>query len=289
MTRRPKQIVIDKDVFVALSGKRFKALCDFCNQRHVLISDTLLYECATATKQNAGALLQKLEDLVRLGAQCCSMSKRFIQWEAWYCRPYPRTLADKETTDQIRSGIASPSALQAPVLPKYLRDSRTQVANSMFAQPSTNLKLELDWRVEDLCEKVKRIPSSPAERMRCWLDGIDRMEIHAMALSQFPAGWIRVKGEFCLSPAWITWQCLRLVMVNIYEYWYCRQTGGPRDKQAEHDLADMECVLLLSRADGIITKDKRLARMARVVFPGKDVFSSLEAVPESYRCDWAGL
>ncbi len=28
------------------------------------------------------------------------------------------------------------------------------------------------------------------------------------------------------------------------------------------------------------------APLARVAFPEKDVFSSLEEVPESYRCDW---
>lgn len=52
----------------------------------------------------------------------------------------------------------------------------------------------------------------------------------------------------------------------------------------------MEYVLLLSRADGITTCDKELVEpLARAAFPGKDVFSSLEEVPESYRCDWAGV
>jgi len=31
------------------------------------------------------------------------------------------------------------------------------------------------------------------------------------------------------------------------------------------------------------------APLTRAAFPEKDVFSSLEEVPESYRCDWAGL
>jgi hypothetical protein len=50
----------------------------------------------------------------------------------------------------------------------------------------------------------------------------------------------------------------------------------------------LEYVLLLARADAIITRDKKLVEpLARAAFPEKDVFSSLEEVPDSYRCDWA--
>jgi len=50
----------------------------------------------------------------------------------------------------------------------------------------------------------------------------------------------------------------------------------------------MEYVASLSRADGLLTGDKKLVEpLVRAAFPEKDVFSSLE-VPDSYRCDWAG-
>jgi hypothetical protein len=59
-------------------------------------------------------------------------------------------------------------------------------------------------------------------------------------------------------------------------------------EKAEHDLYDVEYVMLLSRADAILTKDEKLVGpLARAAFPQKDMFSSLEEVPESYRCDWA--
>jgi hypothetical protein len=74
----------------------------------------------------------------------------------------------------------------------------------------------------------------------------------------------------------------------VWDYYWLRQKGGPPgDNRAEHDYQDIEYVLLLSRADGIITRDKKLVEpLARAAFPEKDVFSSLEEVPESYRCDW---
>ncbi|MGE5295203.1 MAG: hypothetical protein ACM3VT_10280 [Solirubrobacterales bacterium] len=38
--------------------------------------------------------------------------------------------------------------------------------------------------------------------------------------------------------------------------------------------------------DALLSKDKGMGDLARAAFPEKDVFSSLEEVPESYRCDW---
>jgi hypothetical protein len=280
VTAKPEQIVIDKDVFITYMKCRFDELCDFSKQHILLLSDTLLYECATATKQNPAALVRKCECLIKEGARYCSMSVHFIQWEAWRCIPYPEALTNAEPTDRIRHGDMSINNILASE-PSYLHGLHMRWADTILAKFSADLKSELDSRVEDVGSQIKKLPSARPERLVEWLGRIDRMDVHTMAVESFPAGWIRVKGEFCLSPAWMTWQHLRLVMVLVYEYWYIRQTGSPRDKYAEHDLQDTEYVLLLSRADGIITKDQGLTELARAAFPDKRVFSSLE----SYRCD----
>ncbi len=84
---------------------------------------------------------------------------------------------------------------------------------------------------------------------------------------------------------------MRLDIAVVHECWYRNQTGCPLGrKRTEHDDQDIEYVLLLARADAIITADKKLVQpLARAAFPDKDVFSSLENVPESYRCDWADV
>jgi hypothetical protein len=210
------------------------------------------------------------------------MSIHFVQWEAWHCIPYPEALTDARLTGRIRHGDALIKVILASDIPDHLHSLHMRKADTVFAKFSADLKSELDSRVEDIKAQVKRLPSPRPERLVNWFGHIDRMDIHAMAVESFPAGWIRVKGEFCLSPAWMTWQHLRLVMAFVYEYWYIRQTGSPRDKYAEHDLQDTEYVLLLSRADGIITKDLGLIELARAAFPDKRVFSSLDDVP----CDW---
>jgi hypothetical protein len=159
-------------------------------------------------------------------------------------------------------------------------------ADALFVKFSADVKKEVDSLANDIGEQVKKLPSARPERLAEWLARIDRMDIHAMAVEALPPSWIRVRGEFCLSPAWMTWQHLRLIMAFVYEYWYIRQTGTLRDKwaeSAEHDLQDAQYVLLLSRADAIITKDKKLIELVRAAFPEKEVFSSIEEVP----LDWA--
>ncbi|MGD8786803.1 MAG: hypothetical protein PVJ60_05225 [Phycisphaerales bacterium] len=72
------------------------------------------------------------------------------------------------------------------------------------------------------------------------------------------------------------------------EYYYLSQMGGiPGIRRAEHDYQDMEYVLLLSRADGILTRDEKLVKpLAQAAFPEKDIFSNLDEVPEEYICHW---
>jgi hypothetical protein len=284
----PKQIVIDKNTLVAFAGRRFGELCSFARQHVLLLPDTLLYECTTTTRQSPTTLVDKCERLIKEGAHYCSMSTHFIQWEARHCMPYEKTLTDAEDTDRIRSGTVSVKNFLASGVAWQLHDQRMRRAKRLFVQFSDSLKAKLDSRVDDVGRQVRELPSARRERLAEWLGQVDPMDIHAMAVESFPSGWIRVKGEFCQSPAWMTWQHLRLLMVFVYEYWYIRQTGSPPDRWAEwaeHDLQDAEYILLLSRADAILTEDKKLIELARAAFPEREVFSSLEEVPESYRCD----
>jgi len=56
-------------------------------------------------------------------------------------------------------------------------------------------------------------------------------------------------------------------------------------RDIEHDSCDMQYVTFLSRTEGLLMRDLLWQDIAKAAFPDKDVFSSLEEVPESYRCD----
>ena len=86
----------------------------------------------------------------------------------------------------------------------------------------------------------------------------------------------------------MAWHPFRLSDIVVREYLYLRQTGSSLgEERVEHDYQDVGYVLLLSRANGIITRGRKLVEpLARAAFPEKDLFSSLDEVSESYRCDW---
>lgn len=94
-----------------------------------------------------------------------------------------------------------------------------------------------------------------------------------------------------VTEEWYTWQVIRLWYGWAIE-WAAKRAAmddATLPSDISNDFYDMEYVASLSRADGLLTGDEKLVEpLARAAFPEKDVFSSLEEVPESYRCDWTG-
>ncbi len=114
------------------------------------------------------------------------------------------------------------------------------------------------------------------------------MDIHKIGISVFSC-LTDSPEKFCLSRNWVTWHYLRLVAVLALEYWFLRKGKGGKKEliNTEHDLQDIEYVYLLSRADALLTRDKKFVKpLAQATFPDKDVFSGLDEVPEEYVCHW---
>ena len=101
-------------------------------------------------------------------------------------------------------------------------------------------------------------------------------------------GFTNRPEEFCLSDKWVSWHFLRLYLILLQERTFLRHTGdGSGQIAVEHDLQDITYVLLLTRADGLLTRDKGLViPLAKAAFPDKVVFSSLDEVPEDYIGYW---
>ncbi|MBN1359765.1 MAG: hypothetical protein JW993_04195 [Sedimentisphaerales bacterium] len=284
MMPRPKLIVIDKD---ALIGIGLHSLCDFAKSHLLVLSDTLLYECATATKQDAKGLLRRFQTLIEMGARFCQSSIGLLQKEAESCEPYPLTLVDSDATNKIGNELASLEAMVDSEILEIVVQSRNEVAQFELVERSQQLKEAIDREHPGTVAVSKAYQGNRSDRLKEFLAAVAKMNVHDLAVALLPSDLIGGSRRFCLSPDWIAWQYVRLVIAMMYDHHYIRQTGAPRDDHAEHDRNDLDYVLLLSRADGIITKDKGLIELARAAFPEKDVFSSLEEVSESYRCDWA--
>lgn len=285
MSTKPKQIVVDKDAFIRIG---MDALCDFAADHLLLVCDTLLYECATTSKSNPKERLSCCARLIKAGAYYCSCSVGFLQFEGNYCRPYPWFLPDLESTKAIRTDIARlEDVLNSPDKIKMTSLSRWKVARKMILELSAKLKGRIDSERPEVGEVIKKLPTSRLTRLGKLFERVDKLDIHQTALDSVPKKWIKNKDEFCLSPEWMSWHFLRLTYVIPENYYYLRQTGGvPGDVRAEHDYQDMEYVLLLSRADALLTQDDGCLCLAKAAFTNKDVFSSLDEVPEDYVCHW---
>jgi len=87
---------------------------------------------------------------------------------------------------------------------------------------------------------------------------------------------------------WYTWHDYWLRCILSFEWAYQKAKGGqlPVFDKASHDFHDMQYVACLSRADGLLTRDDGCKDLAQAAFPEKDVFSSLDDVPDEYLYDW---
>jgi len=285
MSAKPKQIVVDKD---ALVGININDLCDFAQNHLMLGCDTLLYECATASKQEPRDMLERYKRFIKSGGYYCSCSIAFIQSEGKNCLPYSWFLPDLDATEQIRTAEARLEDLLDSTTCGEVSQPRYKVAKAIFLDLSAKLKNRINLENPDVGKKIKDLTSDRFARFRVLFESIDARDLHQRSLDSFPHDWIRDETGFCLSPEWMSWQLIRLTNAIVQDYCYLRQMGGGKgDESAEHDYQDMEYVLLLNRVDGILTRDTKLVEpLARAAFPDKDVFSSLDEVPKDYVCNW---
>jgi hypothetical protein len=144
MPIKPKQIVLDKSAFIAFKGRQFDALCDFVRSHSVLLSDTLLYECATATKHDKADLLRRCARLIKQGAYYCDCSVWYRQWEGMHLTPYPRFLPNLDATDTIRTDKVRLEDACGSSAVDSVFFSRSQVARQQLVDLSKEVKENLD-------------------------------------------------------------------------------------------------------------------------------------------------
>lgn len=279
---RPKQIIIDKDAFV---GIKFDDLCDFAKNHSLILPDVLCYECHTDFSVEQRRTLKHCEQLIQHGAYYCSCSTGFLRSEGSSLEQYPWFLPDLKVTQLIRNGASGTGVVDAT----RIFEARSGVARKIFVDAINRVCKRVPSESQD---SLKKIQSQKIEdRFEQFLNHIDakKDQMCDFVLRSMSEGWVKDPDRFCLSDKWVSWQYFRLVRLIAMEY-SCRglSSGAPSKKQAEHDYQDMEYVLLLSRADGLLTRDKKLViPLAKAAFPDKDVFSDLDEVPDEYLCNWS--
>lgn len=283
MKTLPKQIVIDKDVF---QGTHQDDLCRFAKNHFLILPDGLMYECITNTDKK-DILLHRFEQVMLAGAYICPSIKTIVFKEAQNLSPY-MYLADLTMTKDLRRTIQQHKSYFDPHYIQNIYSKHCESAKILLETVPKTAERIISQEHEIL-ENAKKYQGNKSERFRLWVKTVTSKDIHKLAIEKY--GNLTDSSEkFCLSEKWIAWHYFCFVCVVSLEYTYLKTVNGtiPTLIEAEHDCQDIEYVTYLSRVDGLLTKDKRLViPVAKAAFPNKDVFSSLDEVPDKYECCWS--
>ena len=279
-----KYLILDKSVFEATSTSK---LGIFAQNHFLILPDVLYYECAT-TDKNKERLLDRFRSVILSGAYTCPSYVGIIRNEAKNFYPYGFIVDLEEVpavrrTFQLNSRPYSSNHAQEKLedeldMAKMLRDSSDDYLKKIAVE---NPSLLSEIRKFDNSRKGR------FERFRAWAKNVDSQDIHWASMKQLK-GVTHCHDKYCLSDEWVSWQFLRLTHIIFMEHAFLRQTGDvSKIESFEHDIQDVKYVLLLSRADGLLTRDTGCSCLAQAAFPEKDVFTSLDKVPEEYICHWS--
>lgn len=281
----PKKLIIDKDI---LRGTSTSKLERFVENHFLILPQVLYYECAT-TDEKREELLDRFRSLILTGGYICPTCKCIVQWEAQNLSPYG-SLVDLEEAAAVKKTFEVNSRPYSPEHVEKLLSEELEFAGSVRNNTeSFNEKLlSEDPGLLSEVRKWNGRKNAKLSLFRRWAGLVDSQNMNEWAKMILPIS--HNPEKYCLSREWVSWHFLRMVGILLFlERYFLRHKGGSGSvTNLEHDLQDMKYVVLLSRADGLLTRDERLAKpLAKAAFPDKDVFSSLEEVPEDYKYDWA--
>ncbi len=267
-------LVIDKNCFQGISEN---ILSEFVKNYHVVLTYILCVECLISKDRDSLDLLSRIQKIIRAGAYYAYSPFNLCEKEKKAFLPVD-SIIDENSTNAIRTGILSDDGdyfkheakcywqTVQPIVKGLLR-----IGEKFYA----NIQRDMinGMRKEDMVDK--------ASRFKSWVQATDQ------SMNKFIK---KLKPDIAsyLTPDWYNWCDIRLRIALSLEWaWQKAKCGSfPKLKYASHDFHDMQYVTYLSRADGILTRDRKLMDpLARAAFPEKDVFFSLDEVPEEYLCN----
>jgi len=275
-----KQLIIDKSVF---QGTTTEKLCQFSRNHFLIIPNVLIYECATEsdvrTKQK---LLERFIHVISAGAYTCPGigTIQDIENQTNQAHSY---IADLKETNELREIFRGNKQIKWTEYLQELCDNANKQAiilsdvakgiHGRFLKNKEEIIASTDSLKGKIRDDIRRLQKDIDLRFSFFLESAE------ICIKSIPS-YAKIPKE------WISWHSLRLLLVLLLEVSFQGQYQGSFTS-IEHSYQDIEYVTLLCRANGLITNDQRLLLpLCKIAFPEKDVFSSLDEVPDEYRCDW---
>ena len=275
-------LILDKSVFGYTSTEE---LCDFVKNHFVVLSLVLHDECVT--EEYPQALLNRFGEVLLAGADICLSARDIVEKEGQTLEPFG-SLVDEALTLRYRKELRAGASFSKPNTVLEIHEGHIDAGRTLL---DSYLKVIVEiagTEFEKAAEALKKSQAKKLERLRRWAEIVESMDIHKLAVDEF-AHFTDMPDKYCLSNDWFTWHFIRLAFIITFDYGFLKKgKGGDKElTNAVHDLQDIEYVVFLCRADGIITRDRGCKDLTQAAFPQKDVFSSLDEASDEYLCEWA--
>lgn len=271
-----KKIIIDKTVF---QGTSTEYLIEFARSHFLILSEVLLYECLT-TDRDKDRLLDRFREVVLAGGKICPNRNEIINTEAKTLLPYGN-LVDSSKTYSVRETFRNnrrPYDLKT-VEKSYENEIKISQHLIDLVKPFLD---EVKQKNPELYEASRRENTSERGqlgRFKNFTLFFNSQDMH-LASTKIFKGITDRPDRFCLSDEWISWHFLRLCFIYLSDKFLLRHNNGSNSKceNTEHDMQDLTYVMLMSRADVLLTNDDGLKYLSKAAFPDKEVFSNIKEI-----------
>jgi len=291
-----KLLVVDKSIFHSLYGCDEK-LCAFVKNYNVVLPDALAAECLISENQepskNPVKLLRGFDKAIKAGAKMGYPSFKLFGEENQTLCP-AKSVVDESTAKLIRNDTLNTEDDFIKQEAEYCRKK---------FEPMIKGLLEIAGVLYDnLCKRDK--PDKLAKELRKVQDRTARFEnwIHSTdkEMKNVISSLFSEQIGRHADNNWFTWQLSRLYFAYSLDLMFIKNLPGSCvKKDISNNFYDIEPVLYLSRADGLLTNDQKLqVPLAKAAFPKKEVFvvdtskdvqhvldEIIDTIPESYRIE----
>lgn len=265
----PKLLVVSKTIFHALNNCD-KKLCSFVKNYNVVLPYTLAIECVISEPgkepdKDPEKLISGLYMAIKAGAKMGYQSPELLKIETDTKRPI-ESVVNETTTQQYKNST-----------PEIYKNMIMQAANSYKGVTQRKID-ELLGRAsrlyKDLSEKKEFMKDfcklKKEERFKKWMQCIDKNKFMNNAV----IAWFGKQISDHADNNWYIWQYTRLWCAYCLDRCFKEILYGTCvKKDISNDFYDIEPVLYLLRADGLLTNDQELEiPLANAAFPKKDVF-----------------
>lgn len=286
-------LVVDKSIFHSLCDCDEK-LCALVKDYNIVLTHALFRECLISENQTSDKdpvkLLRQFDGAIKAGAKMGYSSQALFQAEKMTLCPV-KSVIDEISTQKFRDGTANTDIDFIKQEAECCRKAFEPIIKSVLR--IARALYDKLCKQEELSKKLRK-EKDRTRRFENWIQNTDTSK--KVILKSLFSEQISSHAD----ANWFTWQMARLYLAYSLDWLFIKNMPGSSEKRnISNNLYDIEYVTYLSRANGLLTNDKKLqVPLANAAFPKKKVFvvdtskdvqhvldEIIDIIPKSYRIE----